>query len=178
MKCNEEYPAQLKYEDRAYNIIDFKRPKRPCVVLEKITKKEIGKVNISEITILKFRKQDKCTLGEGPQNDLRLLDNTSSVVHCSIRYKQNRFFLFDEERSRFGTLVLLRKCFPLLSNGIAFQVHNVVFNLFIENKKMVNRLKERKFKRFEVTSSNTFTFIIKNLKTRMKSIPLQGTQTF
>ena len=178
-KCKQAFPAQVKIGNRAFDVISWKRPPRPCMVLEKITKKEVGKVNISELAILHFKTKSECLIGQGPQADLRLQDNTASVVHSSVKFQKNRFFLFDNGKTRFGTLVGLRKAFPLVTNGVGFQVGNTVFYLFIENIKIVYRLKERKFQRFEPVSNNTFSWVIKNLKTRMKSIAVNdGTQTF
>lgn len=172
--CRAEYPVQLKLGDRVINLVNFRRPKWPCIVFEKVTPKETGKVNISEVVVLKFKKKQELGIGQGPYNDLRLADMTSSVAHSQIVYQENRFYLFDLD-SRFGTLVELRKPFELYLDGVAVQAHNVVFYFYVENKRQVRRIKEKKFKRFQVESNNVFVTLFKNLKTRMKSIPLGDT---
>jgi hypothetical protein len=172
--CKEEFPIQLKIEDRAIDIITINRPRWPCVVIEKVTPKEVGKINISEIAVLKFKKTNESLMGQSPNADLRLMDMTSSVEHARLLYHNNRFLLFDIN-SRFGTLVQLRKPFELVLNGVAFQIHNVCFFVYIEQKGLVTQMKKRKFKRFEVTMTGTYSKWIKNLRTRMKSIPLKAT---
>lgn len=175
--CRADYPVQLKLKDRAINLVNFRRPRWPCIVFEKVTPQEIGKTSMGEVVVLKFGKQQQLSIGQGPQNDLRLCDMTASVVHSKIVFQDNRFHLFDQE-SRFGTLVELRRPFELFSNGVAVQVHNVVFYFYVENKKQVTQIKKKKFKRFQIESNTAFVTLFKNLKTRMKSISLtETTQT-
>jgi pSer/pThr/pTyr-binding forkhead associated (FHA) protein len=67
-------------------------------------------------------------LGRGHDSDLRINDISVSRQHAVIRFKNDGFYLQDN-MSKFGTLVLVRRRLPLsLSQTKAVQVGRTVIN--------------------------------------------------
>lgn len=72
-------------------------------------------------------------LGRGHDSDLRINDISVSRQHAVIRFKQDGFYLQDN-MSKFGTLVLVRKRLPLnVSVTKAVQVGRTVVNFQIKS---------------------------------------------
>ena len=168
--CNHDYRTQIRLGQDAVDLVSFDRPKEPCLILEKTSKKEKNRIYVNEIVVLKVRKHHSMKIGHGPNCDLRMSDISTSVVHSKIVFEYNRFMIYDN-KSRFGTLVELRKPFKIENNGVALQVENKIFKIFTEGNSLVKTMKKRKFKRFEMTLNRTQNTVMMNLATRMKCFP-------
>jgi hypothetical protein len=171
--CNYDYPKQIRMGQEIIDMIDIKRPKFPCLVLEKTSKREKNRVYTHEIVILRAKKHEPLVLGHGPNSDLRMADISTSVNHAQINFVDNRFLIFDNN-SRFGTLLELRKPFRIENNGVVLQVENKVFHFYTEGENLVRTIKKRKFKRFEMTLNKTQKTVMMNLATRMKAFPVSS----
>ena len=171
--CNHHYRSQIRLGQDAVDLVSFPRPSSPCIILEKTTKKEKNRIYVNEIVVLRARKHDALKLGHGPNCDLRMGDLSTSVEHAQIVFEDNRFMIYDN-KSRFGTLVELRKPFKIENNGVALQVENKVFKIFTEGHALVRTLRKRKFKKFEMTMNKTQRTVMMNLATRMKCFPVSS----
>jgi hypothetical protein len=152
------------------NLVSFRPPHQPCLVLEKTTRKEKNRLHTYEIIMLIPSRHTPLVLGHGPNSDLRMADISTSVAHCKISFEDNRFLLYDN-KSRFGTLVELRKPFPIQNDGVVLQVENKIFKIFTEGQPVVRTVKKRKFRKFELTLNKTHRTVIMNLAARMKVFP-------
>lgn len=168
--CERDFPLQVRRGSDFVDLVSFRRPQRPCLVLEKTTKKEKNRVYTNEVVLLTPGKHSRLVLGHGPNSDLRMADISTSVSHSQITFENNMFLLYDDN-SRFGTMVELRKPFPVQNNGVMLQVENKVFKIFTEGQPVVRTMKKRKFRRFDMTLNRTHRTVVMNLATRMKVFP-------
>ena len=71
-------------------------------------------------------------MGRGHESDLRINDISVSRLHAMIKYKNGRFLLEDNV-SKFGTLVLVRKQTPLEPGfNKAVQIGRTVVNFSVK----------------------------------------------
>lgn len=175
--CGHDFPTQIRQGQDTSDMIAFRTPNAPCLVLEKTSKKEKNRIYVHEIVLLWARRHDGLRIGHGPNSDLRLNDISTSVLHAQVNFVDNRFMIFDNN-SRYGTLIELRKPFKIQNHGVALQVENKVFNFYTEVERLVKTIRKRKFKRFEIPLNQTQRTIIMNLATRMKVFPASTISKF
>lgn len=72
-------------------------------------------------------------LGRGHESDLRINDISVSRCHAMIKFVDGKFVL-EDNHSKFGTLVLVKKRTPLMPGiGKAVQVGRTVLNFSIKS---------------------------------------------
>lgn len=96
----------IRSDGRTYNLVDYERPTENYLVLESLNQEK----NTSRIIHIIKPNQTKDTfkLGRGHESDLRINDISVSRLHAIIKYKDNKFLL-EDNLSKFGTLVLVKK---------------------------------------------------------------------
>jgi pSer/pThr/pTyr-binding forkhead associated (FHA) protein len=72
-------------------------------------------------------------MGRGHESDLRINDISVSRLHALIKYKDGRFLL-EDNTSKFGTLVLIKKRTPLIPGfNKAVQIGRTVVNFSVKS---------------------------------------------
>lgn len=72
-------------------------------------------------------------MGRGHESDLRINDISVSRLHAIIKYKEGRFLL-EDNTSKFGTLVLIKKRTPLVPGfNKAVQIGRTVVNFSVKS---------------------------------------------
>lgn len=81
-------------------------------------------------------------MGRGHESEVRVNDISVSRCHAIIKYKQDGFYI-EDNRSKFGTLVLLKEAFPLqLEYTSAVQVGRTVISFTVRNTAIVNQVNQ------------------------------------
>lgn len=112
--------AESRNGYRTYNLVDYPRPDGDYLVLESLNQEK----NTSRIIHLIMPNEQKTSFkfGRGHESDLRINDISVSRCHAIIKFKvdqpttngtANRFYL-EDNLSKFGTLVLIRRRTPLI----------------------------------------------------------------
>lgn len=72
-------------------------------------------------------------MGRGHDSDIRITDISVSRCHALIKLEKNHFYIEDNS-SKFGTLVFLRKPLPVTMdlNNISFQIGRTVVSLTVK----------------------------------------------
>jgi pSer/pThr/pTyr-binding forkhead associated (FHA) protein len=72
-------------------------------------------------------------MGRGHESDLRINDISVSRCHALIKFKNGKFLL-EDNLSKFGTLVLVKRKTPLLPGfNKAVQIGRTVINFSVKN---------------------------------------------
>lgn len=83
-------------------------------------------------------------MGRGHESEVRVNDISVSRCHAIIKYKPDGFYI-EDNRSKFGTLVLLKESFPLrLEYTSAVQVGRTVISFTVRNTAIEKQLQEAK----------------------------------
>ena len=96
----------IKTDGKNYSLVDYERPKGSYLVLESLNQEK----NTSRIVhlIKPSPQKDSFKMGRGHESDLRINDISVSRLHALIKFKDGKFLLEDNV-SKFGTLVLIKK---------------------------------------------------------------------
>lgn len=72
-------------------------------------------------------------MGRGHESDLRINDISVSRLHAMVKYKEGKFLL-EDNISKFGTLVLIKKRTPLVPGfNKAVQIGRTVVNFSVKS---------------------------------------------
>lgn len=110
--CKEYYSLMIKANGEKLNLVEYERPpKSSYLILESLNSEK----NTSRIIhiIKPGENKDTFKLGRGHESDLRINDISVSRCHALIKYRDGKFYL-EDNLSKFGTLVLVKKRSPLV----------------------------------------------------------------
>jgi hypothetical protein len=127
--CLIQWPKKIKYHDTVHELINLNRPTTPYIIIEK-TSNEANPQSTMNIIIPNGNELVK--MGRGHQCDLRISDISVSRIHTHIKYENDQFLVFDND-SKFGTLILLTKDYPVKSEKAAIQIGRTVFTFVLKN---------------------------------------------
>ena len=109
--CKTAYPLMIKTQGVNYTLVSYEKPKGNYLVLESLNQEKNTK---RIVHIIKPNStKDTFKLGRGHESDLRIDDISVSRCHALIKFKNGKFSL-EDNLSKFGTLVLVKKRTPLL----------------------------------------------------------------
>jgi hypothetical protein len=110
--CKQAYPYLFKVENRVYKLIDIQMPRNSnyFMVMESLP---LEKNTSRTIHVLGFSTdKQQFNMGRGHESEVRVNDISVSRTHAIIKYKPEGFYI-EDNKSKFGTLVLLKECFSL-----------------------------------------------------------------
>lgn len=88
-------------------------------------------------------------MGRGHESEVRVNDISVSRCHAIIKYKPDGFYI-EDNRSKFGTLVLLKEAFPLkLEYTSAVQVGRTVISFTVRNTAIEKSANQQELKMFD-----------------------------
>jgi pSer/pThr/pTyr-binding forkhead associated (FHA) protein len=121
--CKTSYPYIFKGKGKKYNLIDIpviqnlskpgQNPRQQTgdyLILESLTLEKNTSRMVHVLTPTQHVRSVR--LGRGHDSDLRINDISVSRCHAVIRFRNDGFYLQDN-MSKFGTLVLVRRRLPL-----------------------------------------------------------------
>ncbi|CDW76485.1 zinc finger c3hc4 fha domain-containing protein [Stylonychia lemnae] len=131
--CKQAYPYLFKVGRKVYKLIDIQQPKNSgyFMVMESLP---LEKNTSRTIHILGFSSQkEQFNMGRGHDSEVRVNDISVSRCHAIIKYKPEGFYI-EDNKSKFGTLVLLKESYPLnLEYTSAVQVGRTVVSFTVRN---------------------------------------------
>jgi len=122
----------IKSSGKNFSLVDYERPKGSYLVLESLNQEK----NTSRIVhiIKPSAVKDTFKMGRGHESDLRINDISVSRCHALVKFKDGRFLLEDNV-SKFGTLVLIKKRTPLYPGfNKAVQIGRTVINFSVKGQ--------------------------------------------
>ena len=146
--CKKAYPLVLRtqcptgrFGYRTYNLVDYQRPEGDYLVLESLNQEK----NTSRIIhiIIPGENKNSFKFGRGHESDLRINDISVSRCHAIIKFKEDQNFsnpgqqpfkfYLEDNLSKFGTLVLIRKRTHLIPGyNKAVQIGRTVINFSVK----------------------------------------------
>ena len=130
--CKQAYPYLFKVDKKVYKLVEIEQPKSGhFMVMESLP---LEKNTSRTIHVLGFSPEKPTfNMGRGHESEVRVNDISVSRCHAIIKYKPEGFFI-EDNRSKFGTLVLLKDSFPLqLEYTSAVQVGRTVVSFTVRN---------------------------------------------
>lgn len=131
--CKQAYPYLFKVGPRIYKLVEIQQPKNSgyFMVMESLP---LEKNTSRTIHILGFSQQkEQFNMGRGHESEVRVNDISVSRCHAIIKYKPEGYYI-EDNKSKFGTLVLLKDSFPLnLEYTSAVQVGRTVVSFTVRN---------------------------------------------
>ena len=111
--CKTRFPYAFKYRGKRWEMVDLHRPtstETPYIIIESLSNDKNNSRFVHTIIVENNKTEFK--LGRGHESDLRVNDISVSRCHVLLKYKEGNFFL-EDKKSKFGTLVLIRKFLPI-----------------------------------------------------------------
>jgi predicted component of type VI protein secretion system len=128
--------------------VDIQKPKSghfmvmESLPLEKNTSRTIHVLGFSN-------EKPSFNMGRGHESEVRVNDISVSRCHAIIKYKPDGFYI-EDNRSKFGTLVLLKEAFPLkLEYTSAVQVGRTVISFTVRNTAIEKQANQAELKMFD-----------------------------
>lgn len=127
--CLRQWPKRIKFKNTIHELITLNRPAGPYLILEKPS----SDANTpSTMNIIAPSDNTPVKMGRGHQCDMRISDISVSRIHTHIKFENDRFLVFDND-SKFGTLILLNKDYPVKSDKAAIQIGRTVFTFVMKS---------------------------------------------
>mmetsp|Transcript_16243 Transcript_16243/g.18024 ORF Transcript_16243/g.18024 Transcript_16243/m.18024 type:complete len:134 (+) Transcript_16243:797-1198(+) len=118
------------FKGKRWNLVDLKRPEdkdTPYIILESLNSEKNSSRTIH--TVIINTERSVFSLGRGHDSDLRINDISVSRKHANLEYKNGKF-MFQDLKSKFGTLSLLSNDIELIEqNSQTFQIGRTVVTL-------------------------------------------------
>jgi predicted component of type VI protein secretion system len=121
--CKTHYKYCIYLDNKKFYTVEIPKPEKPYIVLEAMKKSaEYSKI----LHFVTFHETSQVSVGRKKEIDIKISDDISiSRHHANITYDfDNKTFLLEDNKSKFGTLVLIKR--NLLINpfqrGISFQL--------------------------------------------------------
>ena len=113
--CKTPYPFKFKLSgiEKPFELIDLQKPPADTdyIILESLNQMKEN-CNIKSIHVIQLN-DDELTIGRGHESDVRINDISVSRNHAKLKYnKEDGTILLRDLKSKFGTLILIKK--PLL----------------------------------------------------------------
>ena len=122
----------FKVGNQTYKLVDITKPvSGHFMVMESLP---LEKNTSRTIHVLNFSNDKKTfNMGRGHESEVRVNDISVSRCHAIIKYQPDGIYI-EDNRSKFGTLVMLKDRFPLkLEYTSAVQVGRTVISFTVRN---------------------------------------------
>jgi len=106
--CKATYPAYVRSQQgETESLVEVPRTQPPFVVLENMVR-DSQQHATRGLHVLSLARDKALKLGRGHESDVRIADVSISRCHAVIRYTNGQFLL-EDNNSKFGTLVAMKK---------------------------------------------------------------------
>lgn len=127
--CKAVYPTHVQQEEKKSPLVEVPRTQPPFVVLESMVRD--SQQHSRGLHVISLAEK-ALKLGRGHESDVRISDVSISRHHATIRFHEGQFLLQDQE-SKFGTLVAMKKPRQLESGRpLSIQVGRTVLALSLQ----------------------------------------------
>lgn len=127
--CLNDYPKNLKYRNKIYEIVDLQIPYEKYIVLDYNLYDDAKKKTFRKgIIVVNIPENERISVGRNQNNLIKLKDISVSRSHCDIYKKDNKLYIIDKG-SKFGTLLYLNKPFVLTYDTENINNFNKIFNV-------------------------------------------------
>ena len=142
--CRTSLPASVYYLGKKLDLLSIEYPNRPYLLLEEFTPESLNSCGIHILTVDEGRS---IILGRAPDVDFRIADISVSRKHAIIQFTNNKFIVADN-KSKFGTLVKLKKIVSLVKGQkISIQVERTMFHICVRQHFSFKRCCRKQFKK-------------------------------
>ena len=121
--CKTTYPNQVKMgsKNMSLRVIQYDTPvyqegEQPCYVVFESVSANTSKV----IHVVNFNGAEEIRIGRGHEADIRVTDISVTRTHAKLRKSTKGYFIIEDNKSKFGTLALIRSPFALSLNDANF----------------------------------------------------------
>jgi len=130
--CKEALPLAVRSNGKTYRLADFEKPKGDYLVMESLYA-DRGTSRVIHVLTPKG-KEYTFSVGRRADQDLKYDDISVSRTHSEIKFEDGKWLLSDN-KSKFGTLVLVKQKCPLLPKfPKSVQVGRTMFHLTLLKK--------------------------------------------
>ena len=99
--------------------------------------------NIKYIHFIYLNEHNTITMGRGHESDVRINDISVSRAHATLTFSNGKIRLRDL-KSKFGTLVLIKKDLPILEKKIQLQIGRTYLESSLKNFKEYEKMMKTK----------------------------------
>jgi hypothetical protein len=119
--CKKAFPSIVEYEGSRYYTLELPRTEAEAYIIFEVLSKDSTQVRGLHFINLSMKPSIK--LGRGHESDVRIADISVSRCHANLTLEKGAVYISDND-SKFGTLVQLKRKFPLSGdlNGVMVQV--------------------------------------------------------
>lgn len=115
--CKAHYKYRIYLDNQKFYTVDIPKPEKPYIVLEIMKKKNKDEGKIFKF--ITFKHKNRINIGRKKDVDVKISEDISvSRIHATLKYREEtREFILEDNRSKFGTLVLAK-------NGLNLRPHH------------------------------------------------------
>lgn len=102
-------------------MLTIQKPNKPYIIFQNLNqKKERSDKEEKNLHLITADENNVIKLGRGHQCEIRMTDISVSRIHAEIRFKNNQFYIVDNN-SKFGTLIKLDHKIEMEKNPTTIQ---------------------------------------------------------
>ena len=143
--CKTPYPFKFKIEgnDKIFNLINIEKPNCDYIILESLNQIKHDS-NVKSIHLIQLN-DDFIIIGRGHFCDIRINDISVSRNHACLKYDyESGKLLIKDLKSKFGTLILIKKPLEIKEKKICLQIGRTYIEASLIDFKEYERLKNEK----------------------------------
>ena len=143
--CKTPYPFKFKIEgnDKIFDLINIDKPNCDYIILESLNQIKHNS-NIKSIHLIQLN-DDFIIIGRGHFCDIRINDISVSRNHACLKYDyESGKLLIKDLKSKFGTLILIKKPLEIKEKKICLQIGRTYIEASLMDFKEYERLKSEK----------------------------------
>ena len=108
-------PKQQKKMGKPIEILEYTVPDSDFLVLESVTLQ-----NIRIVHVIQMKNRAFIRVGRGHDADIRVTDISVSRFHAKINRSIDGEYFVEDNKSKFGTLIQIRKPFQMFKNKVNY----------------------------------------------------------
>lgn len=144
--CKTPYPFKFKLPsiDKPFELIELQKPTN-CnyIILESLNQMKEN-CNIKSIHVIQLADEE-ITIGRGHESDVRINDISVSRSHAKLKYNsEDGTLLLRDLKSKFGTLVLLKKPLTIKERKIHLQIGRTYIEAWLMGMAEFEKLRKEK----------------------------------
>lgn len=129
--CKAPLPDYVRVRGERRPLVEVPPTAPPFIVLESTSRDAQNAVR--ELHVISLADGKPLKIGRGHESQVRIADVSISRCHATIRFHEDRFFL-EDNGSKFGTLVAMRRCQPLdACSTVSVQAGRTVLSLSMQS---------------------------------------------
>ena len=144
--CKTPYPFKFKLNgiEKPFELIELDKPVGcDYIVLEYLNQMKEN-CNIKSIHVIQLGN-DELIIGRGHESDIRINDISVSRSHAKLRYDmENGTILLRDLKSKFGTLILIKKPLQIKEKKIHIQIGRTYIEGWLMGMEEFNKLRKEK----------------------------------